>query len=69
VDALLSTVAVLKAAQSYLLKASCREKREMPLQKKLPDSLIEKLCALGALSTFDRLDRFDRLDIADTFRT
>ena len=41
----------------------------MPLQKKLPDSLIEKLCALGALSTFDRLDRFDRLDIADTFRT
>ena len=38
----------------------------MPLQKKLPDSLIEKLCALGALST---LDRFDRLDIADTFRT
>ena len=35
----------------------------MPLQKKLPDSLIEKLCALGALSTFDKLD------IADTFRT
>lgn len=41
----------------------------MPLQKKLPDSLIEKLFVLGALSTFDRLDRLDRLDIADTFRT
>ena len=35
----------------------------MPLQKKLPDSLIEKLFAFGALSTFDRFD------IADTFRT
>jgi hypothetical protein len=57
VDALLSTVAELKAAQSYLHKAICREKRETPLQKKRPGSLIAKLSAL------------DRPDRADTFRT
>ncbi|MDC1426538.1 hypothetical protein N8339_06165 [Gammaproteobacteria bacterium] len=41
----------------------------MPLQKKLPDSLIEKLGALSTFDKFDRLDRFDRLDIAYTIRT
>ena len=58
VDALLSTVAVLKAAQSYLHKAFCREKRETPLQKKRPSSLIAKLGALGTFDGFDRVDAF-----------
>jgi hypothetical protein len=51
VDALLSTVAVLKAAQSYLRKANCAA--GSALTKKRPDSLNAKL---GALGKFEKQD-------------